>query len=131
MRAELRAISSNNAVWPTGSPLAARCIGQSVHVSPPAQGCQCGAWAFKRGILFTIDGYRSQGETLVMGHVALWGRVIEHEQGYRAQYAYPIALWPYQPTLLPPGFPRPKAASDQLAQLGEAYGVPVYERQPS
>jgi hypothetical protein len=25
----------------------------------------------------------------VLGRVALWGRVIEHDLGYRAQYAYP------------------------------------------
>ena len=27
--------------------------------------------------------------TLVWGEVSLWGTVIEHEHGYRAQYAYP------------------------------------------
>jgi hypothetical protein len=27
-----------------------------------------------------------------IGRVALWGRVIEHEKGWRAQYAYPYAL---------------------------------------
>jgi hypothetical protein len=27
-----------------------------------------------------------------VGEVALWGRVIEHESGFRAQYAYPVAL---------------------------------------
>ena len=26
------------------------------------------------------------------GKVALWGRVIEHEHGYRAQYAYPQSI---------------------------------------
>ena len=28
----------------------------------------------------------------MLGRVALWGRVIEHEYGYRAQYAYPQRL---------------------------------------
>lgn len=31
-------------------------------------------------------------EPIVTGRVALWGRVAEHEKGYRAQYAYPISL---------------------------------------
>jgi hypothetical protein len=31
----------------------------------------------------------------VYGKVALWGRIIEHERGYRAQYAYPLELWVY------------------------------------
>lgn len=29
----------------------------------------------------------------VYGTVALWGAVIEHDSGYRAQYAYPQHLW--------------------------------------
>ena len=28
----------------------------------------------------------------MLGRVALWGRVIEHEHGFRAQYAYPQRL---------------------------------------
>jgi hypothetical protein len=28
----------------------------------------------------------------VIGAVALWGRVVEHECGYRAQHARPVAL---------------------------------------
>jgi hypothetical protein len=29
----------------------------------------------------------------VIGRTALWGRVIEHEHGYRAEYAYPQVLY--------------------------------------
>ena len=29
---------------------------------------------------------------VITGRVALWGKVIEHEKGYRAQYAYPLTL---------------------------------------
>lgn len=32
----------------------------------------------------------NQGDSTITGKVALWGKVIEHEKGYRAQYAYPI-----------------------------------------
>jgi len=32
------------------------------------------------------------GGIMITGAVALWGKVIEHERGYRAQYAYPIAF---------------------------------------
>ena len=28
----------------------------------------------------------------VMGRVSLWGRVVEHSRGWRAQYAYPYSL---------------------------------------
>ena len=29
---------------------------------------------------------------LILGRVALWGEIAEHERGYRAQYAYPVSL---------------------------------------
>lgn len=30
--------------------------------------------------------------TIVLGEVALWGDVIEHQKGYRSEYAYPVSL---------------------------------------
>ncbi len=32
-------------------------------------------------------------EEYVIGQVSLWGRVVEHEAGYRAELAYPYALF--------------------------------------
>jgi hypothetical protein len=29
---------------------------------------------------------------IALGRVALWGRIVEHELGYRAEYAYPSAI---------------------------------------
>jgi len=51
-----------------------------------------GVHAFKA--LPTINDYgydlpEVAGDTLVHGTVSLWGRVIEHERGYRAEFAYP------------------------------------------
>jgi hypothetical protein len=34
-----------------------------------------------------------KGRHVVSGRVALWGRVVICERGYRAQYAYPLELW--------------------------------------
>lgn len=72
-----------------------------------------------------IDGYPFMamivnGEAILLGRVALWGHVVEHEKGYRAQYAYPLSInaaaytdgdtieylcneykIPYQPDVLP------------------------------
>jgi hypothetical protein len=43
-----------------------------------------------------LDEYEEQlghmGRIFVRGTVELWGRVVEHEKGYRAQYAYPLTL---------------------------------------
>ena len=41
--------------------------------------------------------YVTTGPRAAVGLVALWGRVIEHDYGYRAQFAYPVAL--LEPTL--------------------------------
>ncbi len=49
----------------------------------------------------------------VLGRVAIWGDIIEHEKGYRSQYAYPIKLIEF------PG--------QDWAALGKEYGVPVIQ----
>jgi hypothetical protein len=59
----------------------------------PTLDCSCGVYA-------TTDlrdpgaAWRSgpHYEHHVIGAVALWGRVVEHESGYRAQHARPLAL---------------------------------------
>lgn len=45
--------------------------------------CVCGIYAVKQQCI----NYGT-----VCGEVALWGRVIEHEFGYKSQYAYPLSL---------------------------------------
>ena len=47
----------------------------------------------------------------VWGEVSLWGHVVEHEEGYRAQFAYPFSL-----LLLP-------SDHHHAAALSGAYGV--------
>src|SRR3990172_7640689 len=43
-----------------------------------------------------IHAYKSRPEDngywiwSVLGRVALWGKIVEHEDGYRAQFAYPV-----------------------------------------
>ena len=60
----------------------------------------------------------------VLGEVALWGRVIEHEKGYRATCAYPYRLHMEAPAPMP-GFPR-SAVNVRLARaLSAAYGCEV------
>jgi len=55
----------------------------------PLKNCECGIYAFKDlKTLLSKDNYPYKSHYLI-GRVALWGKVIEHENGYRAQYAYP------------------------------------------
>jgi hypothetical protein len=56
--------------------------------------CSCGVYAYKDAPTFrnANDDWllaRHRLLTIIWGEVYLWGRVLECEQGYRAQYAYP------------------------------------------
>jgi hypothetical protein len=81
--------------------------------------CTCGIHAYKekprllREIRnkMTIPAIYS-GRRLVYGEINLWGKVIEHEDGYRAQFGYPKRLW-CTPAIEP-----------LAGWIGYVYGVP-------
>lgn len=69
-------------------------------------------------------------ETFVFGQVALWGRVIEHEDGYRAEWGYPYRLQvraespaPCAPPM--PGFPVVPPLPSLADRLRDTYGCEV------
>ena len=69
--------------------------------------------------------------THVLGQIALWGRVIEHEHGYRAEWGYPWCVEvskEAEPMPSPmPGFPWTPPESSLADQLRETYGCKVVE----
>lgn len=80
--------------------------GEGEHMSPNEH-CVCGIYAVKdeltaskylRNELSVTRSWRekiaSEGGIFrfAIGKVSLWGNVIEHENGYRAQYAYPYEV---------------------------------------
>lgn len=83
------------------------CIASGDHDAPYAP-CTCGIWAIrdKKTLLDAVD-------SAVFGEVYLWGRVIEFEDGYRAQYAYPKSLYPSD------------VSRENLEALGRIYGAAV------
>ena len=92
--------------------------------------CRCGVWGVTdRGNLdtaartFTVPAYDLAGRPPirvdVVGQVALWGRVVETETGWRAQYAYPYDL-----EVLPP---RSSLHSDEAHELARACARRVRE----
>ncbi len=120
--------------WPARQPYVARCRFRRPHVAP-VRSCSCGIYGYAR--LSSLLGdqhclpHRLMGDTptstasgldfrghryrgVVVGRVALWGHVIEHEGGYRAQYAYPQLVYA---TCL---------SGEQRAALASAYGIEVY-----
>jgi hypothetical protein len=75
-------------VWPVGEELRAVCdIG---HNRPPRLKCGCGIYALQ-----TLHHLRSSAyfRNDVFGKVSLWGRVLEADDGYRAEFAYPKVLY--------------------------------------
>lgn len=117
--------------WPVKRAMEARCTaGDRGHVSnkgawkpAPIRGCSCGIYAYRtledaraeQGGGF-FSGWNSRAGSLVFGAVRLWGRILEHERGYRAQFAYPSELI---------------TAQERLVHRLAIYGVPVrYEAPP-
>jgi len=95
--------------WNPGQPLATRCrvysagtiVGRAeaahdAHDAPQAN-CTCGVYAAKSLEHLRNTGYDRFG---IHGEVYLWGKVVEHERGWRAQLAYPKNLF-LSPHVLP------------------------------
>jgi hypothetical protein len=60
---------------------------EATHRSP-MPGCTCGIHAMKDARRVS----RSLAPAAVIGRVAMWGRVLEHSRGWRAEFAYPSRL---------------------------------------
>jgi hypothetical protein len=72
--------------WPAREPARAVCARRRGHVVPEV-GCFCGLHATNdEGRL------RRTRSPAVLGTVAMWGRIVEHQRGYRAEIAYPQRL---------------------------------------
>lgn len=72
--------------WPPREPIHAWCVRRGRH-PVPGLSCTCGLYA-----THGLDALRRSRDPAVLGTVALWGRVVEHAAGYRAEYAYPQRL---------------------------------------
>ena len=122
--------SLNGEPWSPGKSLAARCraasygtiVGRAgaAHDShePPQTGCTCGVYATR-----TLEHLRSMGcpRYAIPGEVFLWGTVVEHELGWRAQFAYPKSLF-LSPDLIPSGAKELEARVGVLA----AYDMDIF-----
>ncbi len=89
-RPELRPIIYAGERWPAGTVARAECPphASSGHHAPEAD-CSCG--------LYAVDGLDrlpavTGRDVTVIGSVSMWGTLIEHESGLRAELAYPDRL---------------------------------------
>ena len=83
--------------------------------------CTCGIYAYKekprllreiRNIYSGLWLVANNRYVPIYGEINLWGKVIEHEDGYRAQFGYPKRLW-CTPAIEP-----------LAGWIGYVYGVP-------
>jgi hypothetical protein len=77
----LRSYSAGSAWWP-GRPMEARTEGGKAVEDHNS----VGIWAFKEPYSLTREFFNTWQERVVFGTCWLWGTIVEHERGYRAQY---------------------------------------------
>jgi hypothetical protein len=95
-------------LWPPDRALVAQCTTRGHDV--PDSSCTCGLYAVHdpAGAVWAVP------DRTVIGYVALWGRVVEGERGWRASHGFPLML--LCPLTTPP---------ERRRRLAEAYRVPV------
>lgn len=82
----LRPIGGHRRAWTPRRPTRATCPFHRSHRAPEA-GCSCGLYAVRDAGL--LRGARNPA---VLGTVSLWGRIVEHELGFRGEIGYPQRL---------------------------------------
>jgi hypothetical protein len=104
----LESFTAHHVTWPCGRRLEAGC---AVHgTDAPAREHECGIYAFRthelaEELLRRYVGIRQRygrddelpppprpARPIALGRVSLWGRILEREHGFRAQYAYPYEV---------------------------------------
>jgi hypothetical protein len=94
-------------VWPLDGELVARCRAHEIPGNGllverreehrvPAGDCTCGIYAAREpATVWTYLRGRDEPDTVarVVGRVLLWGRAVEHEDGWRAERAYPLDFY--------------------------------------
>jgi hypothetical protein len=85
-RLRLRPVAGRRLPWPPMRAARATCKNGRMHRAPDLA-CSCGLHG-----THDVDPLRRTKNPTVVGTVALWGRVIEHDLGYRAEFAYPQRL---------------------------------------
>ena len=122
--------SLNGEPWLQGQPLPAGCraaargtivgCAKAVHDSHelPHSDCTCGVYAAKNREHLRQFGYEGRG---IHGEVYLWGTVVEHKLGWRAQFAYPKNLF-----LPPDAIPFTLAEIDARLKALIAFGADIF-----
>lgn len=114
-------LSLNREQWTPGRPLVSWCRVTSRTSSPhksPVDDCWCGIYAAKDTGHLRRFHYDQIG---IVGEVSLWGRVVEHELGWRGEYAYPKCF-----LLAANELPYTLAELDRKLESLRAFGADIY-----
>jgi len=79
----LRPVAGRARAWIPRRPAEASCGAGRFHDAPHPD-CSCGLHGTHQ-----VDLLRRTKNPAVLGRVAFWGRVVEHEMGFRARFGYP------------------------------------------
>jgi hypothetical protein len=104
--------------WPPGRVLKAVCV--EIGHPAPADRCNCGIYANPDLETLRQHGLCLAPETIVLGQVALWGKVVDDEPSLRGEHAYPARLSLVVDSLVDDTTPA------TILEGLTAYGVPVH-----
>jgi hypothetical protein len=112
--------SLNGERWTPKKPIVAGCRACETHGAhhAPHMNCTCGVYAAKTLQHLRRSCYGSHGPC---GEVLLWGTVVEHQRGWRAQFAYPKNF-----VLLPEMMPTSMSTLEYGLNALRAYGVDIF-----
>lgn len=85
-----------NIIWPRESKLSALCLSDDPWMSSgikhtaPIKDCDCGIYAIKK--LPNEEELIPWDDKSIIGLAYVWGKIIEGDKGYRAQFCKPAAL---------------------------------------
>lgn len=119
----LRSVTYKRWVWKPGQAFRAVCVGTG-HAAP-AERCACGIHGSMDLASLRDHGLcLAPGTPLVMGTVALWGKIVPDRQSWRGEFAYPAELSVVRESVAEGALP---ALLDGLADYGVAVGTTTLE----
>lgn len=136
----LRSVNTPTTWWPDTA-MTARCeplgrhlnrlqakpLEEGEHASP-APGCSCGIYGTFDPIGLAAElGFAALGT--VFGLAAVWGRLVVHAKGIRAEFARPVALYHAPPPILE-GWMNfvEQIQPPQIQRVADRYGIDLIDR---
>ena len=119
----LSSVTYKHWVWEPGQTLQAVCVGTG-HAAP-AERCACGIHGSMDLTALRDHGLcLAPGTPLVMGTVALWGKIVPDGRSWRGEFAYPTELWVVRESVAEGALP---ALLEGLTDYGVAVGTTTSE----